>query len=68
MVNSPLKLNTAHGEVARMQIDCRDEKSGNSALVFQHLSFQSYYIIHQQELNTLKRWREHIRDLTQSGG
>ena len=55
MVNSPLKLNTAHGEVARMQIDCRDEKSGNSALVFQHLSFQSYYISHQQELNTLKR-------------
>ena len=31
-----------------------DEKSGNSAVVFQHLSFQSYHVIHQQELNTPK--------------
>ena len=37
------KLNTAHGEVARMQIDCHRQNSVNSALVFQHLSFQSYY-------------------------
>ena len=34
--------------------DGQFEKSGNSALVFQHLSFQSYHVIHQQELNTLK--------------
>ena len=36
-----------------------DEKSGNSALFFQCLSFQSYHVIHQQELNTLTHWREH---------
>ena len=36
-----------------------DEKSGNSAVVFQHLSFQSYHVIHQQELKTLKHQREH---------
>ena len=36
-----------------------DEKSGNSALFFQCLSFQSYHVIHQQEFNTLKHWREH---------
>ena len=36
-----------------------DEKSGNSALFFQCLSFQSYHVIHQQELNTLKHLREH---------
>ena len=50
----PAKLNTAFGEVARMQIDVVDEKSGNSALFFKHLLFQSYHVIHQQELNTLK--------------
>ena len=33
-----------------------DEKSGNSAVVFQHLSFQSYHVIHQQEHNTVE-WR-----------
>ena len=47
---------TAHVEVARMQIDCRGRNSGNSALVFQHLSFQSYHVIHQQEHNTVD-WR-----------
>ena len=31
----PAKLNTAHGEVAHMQIDCRLQK-GNSAVVFQY--------------------------------
>ena len=36
-----------------------DEKSGNTALFFQHLSFQSNHVIHQQELNTLKHRREH---------
>ena len=36
-----------------------DEKSGNSALFFQCLSFQSYHVIHQQEFNTLKHLREH---------
>ena len=36
-----------------------DEKSGNTALFFQNLSFQSYHVIHQQELNTLKHRREH---------
>ena len=36
-----------------------DEKSGNSALFFQCLSFQNYHVIHQQELNTLKHLREH---------
>ena len=30
--------------------------SGNPALVFQHLSFQSYHVIHQQEHNTVD-WR-----------
>ena len=50
----PAKLNTVHGEVAHMQITVVDEKSGNSAPVFQHLSFQSYHVIHQQEFNTLK--------------
>ena len=39
----PAKLNTAHGEVARMQINCCRQNSGNSTLFFQHLSFQSYY-------------------------
>ena len=29
---------------------------GNPALVFQHLSFQSYHVIHQQEHNTVD-WR-----------
>ena len=28
--------------------DGQFEKSGNSALVFQHLSFQSYHVVHQQ--------------------
>ena len=28
-----------------------DEKSGNSALFFKHLLFQSYHVSHQQELN-----------------
>ena len=36
-----------------------DEKSGNSALFFQCLSFQSYHVIRQQELNTLKHLGEH---------
>ena len=36
-----------------------DEKSGNSAPFFQNLSFQSYHLIYQQELNTLKHCREH---------
>ena len=36
-----------------------DKNSVNSALFFQHLSFQIYHVIHQQELNTLTHWREH---------
>ena len=36
-----------------------DEKSGNIALFFQNLSFQSYHVIHYQELNTIKHRREH---------
>ena len=59
-VQFPAKLNTAHGEVARMQIDCRRRNSGNSALVFQHLSFQSYNLIHQQEHNTVD-WRTFVK-------
>ena len=51
---------TAHVEVARMQIDCRGRNSGNSALVFQHLSFQSYHVIHQQEHNTVD-WRTFVK-------
>ena len=42
-----------------MQIAVVDEKSGNSAPFFQHLSFQSYHVIHQQELTTLTHRREH---------
>ena len=60
-VQFPAKLNTAHGEVARMQIDCRRRNSGNSALVFQHLSFQSYNLIHQQEHNTVD-WRTFVKN------
>ena len=37
-----------------------DEKSGNSAVVFQHLSFQSYHVIHQQEHNTVD-WRTVVK-------
>ena len=43
-----------------MQIDCRRRNSGNSAVVFQHLSFQSYHIIHQQEHNTVD-WRTFVK-------
>ena len=60
-VQFPAKLNTAHGEVARMQIDCRRRNSGNSALFFQHLSFQSYNFIHQQEHNTVD-WRTFVKN------
>ena len=57
MVSSSLNLTvTAHVEVARMQIDCRGRNSGKSALLFQHLSFQSYHVIHQREHNTVD-WR-----------
>ena len=58
---------TAHGKLHVCKSTAVDEKSGNSALVFQHLSFQSYHVIYQQELNTLKHRREHTRDLQQSG-
>ena len=37
-----------------------DEMSGNSAVVFQHLSFQSYHVIHQQEHNTVD-WRTFVK-------
>ena len=50
---------TADGEVARMQIDCRWRKVRQFRPFFQCLSFQSYHVIHQQELNTLKHLREH---------
>ena len=39
----PAKLNTAHGEVARMQIDCRRRNTGNSALFSSIYRFKVQY-------------------------
>ena len=38
---------------------CKSTVVGQFSTFFQCLSFQSYHVIHQQELNTLTYWREH---------
>ena len=54
MINSPLNKTQLMEKLHVCKSTVVDEKSGNSALFLQHLSFQNYHVIYQQKHNTLK--------------